>query len=148
MNQQDQSTLTTIYRTMIGLTITAPFMALFITLPLNLPVVLTTALIANIILSAKYYTDTSRTSFERDIKKLLNFFVTSITVLFLTSIPAWIYSYMPVHDNMVMLKMKMLADLIEFLGELGAWGYYLVVVIMDYHQFKKMKNKKTNIFLA
>lgn len=148
MNQQDQSTLTTIYRTMIGLTITAPFMALFITLPLNLPVVLTTALIANIILSAKYYTDTSRTSFERDIKKLLNFFVTAITVLFLTSIPAWIYSYMPVHDNMVMLKMKMLADLIEFLGELGAWGYYLVVVIMDYHQFKKMKNKKTNIFLA
>ncbi len=148
MNQQDQSTLTTIYRTMIGLTIAAPFMALFITLPLNLPVVLTTALIANMILSAKYYKDTIRTSFERDIKKLLDFFVTSITILFVTSIPAWVYSYMPVNHNMIMLNMKIIADLIDFLGEIGAWGYYLVVVIMAYHQFKKMKNKKTNIFLA
>lgn len=148
MNNQDQSILTTIYRIFIALTICGPIMALFISLPFGLPVVLTIALIANLIMSMKYYNELVRSSFDREIRKLLHFFSTSITILFLTSIPAWVYSYMPVNDNNVMLTMKIIADVIEFLGELGAWGYYLVVLIKEYHQFNKMKNKKTNIFLA
>lgn len=146
MNTQDQSILTTIYRIFIGLTISGPIMALFISLPFNLPVVLTIAIIANIIISVKYYNELVRSSFDREIRKLLNFFTTSITILFLTSIPALITSYTVVND--ITATMDMIAGIIKFIGSIGAWGYYLVVLIKEYYQFEKMKNKKQNIFIA
>lgn len=60
MNSKDRSTLITIYMILIGLTISGPIIALYITLPFGLPVVLTIALIANLIISKKYYTDMIR----------------------------------------------------------------------------------------
>jgi hypothetical protein len=44
--------------------------------------------------------------------------------------------------------MDMIAVVIKFIGSIGAWGYYLVVLIKEYHQFEKMKKKKNNIFIA
>jgi hypothetical protein len=146
MNTQDQSILTTIYRIFIALTICGPIMALFISLPFGLPVVLTIAIIANIIISVKYYNELVRSSFDREIRKLLNFFTTSITILFLTSIPALITSYTVVND--ITATMDMIAGIIKFIGSIGAWGYYLVVLIKEYLQFEKMKNKKTSMFIA
>jgi hypothetical protein len=146
MNTQDQSILTTIYRIFIALTICGPIMALFISFPFGLPVVLTIALIANLIMSMKYYNELVRSSFDREIRKLLHFFSTSITILFLTSIPALITSYTVVND--MTATMDMIAVVIKFIGSIGAWGYYLVVLIKEYHQFEKMKKKKNNIFIA
>jgi len=146
MNSKDRSTLTTIYRTLIGLTISGPIIALYITLPLNLPVVLTIALIANLIISKKYYTDLVRNSFDREIKKLLDFCIRSITILFLTSIPAFIMSYVVMNEYTV--SIHIIAELIDFLGSIAAWGYYLIMVTKEYIQFNKTKNKKIGIFIA
>jgi hypothetical protein len=44
--------------------------------------------------------------------------------------------------------MDMIAEVIKFIGSIVAWGYYLVVLIKEYYQFEKMKNKKTNMFIA
>lgn len=145
MNIQDQSILITIYRIFIALTICGPIMALFISLPFGLPVVLTIALIANLIMSMKYYNELVRSSFDREIRKLLHFFSTSITILFLTSIPALITSYTVVND--MTATMDMIAGVIKFIGSIGGWGYYLVVLIKEYYQFEKNK-KKTNVFIA
>jgi len=145
MNSQDKSILTTIYRIFIALTICGPIMALFISLPFGLPVVLTIALIANLIMSMKYYNELVRSSFDREIRKLLHFFSRSITILFLTSVPAFITSYTVVND--ITATMDMIAGVIKFIGSIVAWGYYLVVLIKEYYQFEKNK-KKINVFIA
>lgn len=145
MNSKDKSILTTIYRIFIALTICGPIMALFISLPFGLPVVLTIALIANLIMSMKYYNELVRSSFDREIRKLLHFFSRSITILFLTSVPAFITSYTVVND--ITATMDMIAGVIKFIGSIVAWGYYLVVLIKEYYQFEKNK-KKINVFIA
>lgn len=146
MNSKDRSTLTTIYRILIGLTISGPIIALYITLPFNLPVVFTIALIANLIISKKYYTDMIRNSFDSEIKKLIDFCIRSITILFFTSIPAFVMSYFEMNEYNVTLHI--IAELIDFFGSIAAWGYYLVMVTKSYYQFNKTKKKKTNLFIA
>lgn len=76
----------------------------------------------------------------------MDFCIRSITILFFTSIPAFVMSYFEMNEYNVTLHI--IAELIDFFGSIAAWGYYLVMVTKSYYQFSKTKKKKTGLFIA
>lgn len=125
----ERETLKNIYKTVMWLTLLGPVFALTPLKPISMIVMLTLAIVSNLVIWAKYYNKHSNTSFQKDIKSLLKYFIIAMIVLGIGYLPA-LYPLNGIPEDEA--RFLILTAGMDTLGIVCSWLYYLLIVFKDY----------------
>lgn len=121
--------LKNIYKVFMCLTLLGPAFALTPLKPIAMPVMLTLAVVSNLVIWAKYYNKESSTFFQKDIKNLLKYFVIAMIVLGIGYLPS-LYTLNGIPEDEA--RFLILTAGMDTLGIVCSWMYYLLIVFKDY----------------
>jgi hypothetical protein len=127
--KSERELLKSIYKVVMWLTLLGPAFALTPLKPIAMPVMLTLAIVSNLVIWAKYYKKESNTSFQKDIKKLLKYFVVAMIVLGIGYLPS-LYPLNGIPEDEA--RFLILTAGMDTLGIVCSWLYYLLIVFKDY----------------
>lgn len=127
--KNDREKLKRIYITVLWLTLLGPVFLFPPLKPLAMPVMLTLAIGSNFIIWCKYYNKKINSNFQRDIKSLLKYFITSMIVLGIGYLPS-LYTLNGIPEDEA--RFLILTAGMDTLGIVCGWLYYLLIVFKDY----------------